>query len=236
MLEAYLWDCRRSLSSVCRGHWCKVATWCQQTTTLPTVLTGWGDELLDSSLERNPRLTQKVEGQIDGSRWGKNQKIKRIFLVTIERIMYVYIYIWRYICRYTYIQGTHTHTLTHDFFRDRHWIWLLSMWQNVLYFIKTFLTQYLSSMISENKGILGNSQHMMVKKLWMTKRGILQGVAVVCLYKVRGVSSFCPLANTKFLKQQDSECTTKSITKLLFKRRNLCVPTGMNSGGNNTKR
>ncbi|EDL13072.1 isoleucine-tRNA synthetase 2, mitochondrial, partial [Mus musculus] len=43
--------------------------------------------------------------------------------------------------------------------------------------------EYLSSMISENKGILGNSQHMMVKKLWMTKRGILQGVAVVCLYK-----------------------------------------------------
>lgn len=47
--------------------------------------------------------------------------------------------------------------------------------KNVLYFIKTFLTQYLSSVMSENKGILGNSHLMMVSTLWIV-RSIWRGV------------------------------------------------------------
>lgn len=136
--------------------------------------------------------------------------------------MYIYIYGDIYADIHIYRAHTHTHSLMTSSETDTEYGYF-QCGRMFYILLKLFLTQYLSSMISENKGILGNSQHMMVKKLWMTKRGILQGVAVVCLYKVRGVSSFCPLANTKFLKQQDSECTTKSITKLLFKRRNLCV-------------
>lgn len=75
-----------------------------------------------------------------------------------------------------------THTYTHSYgLLQRQTLNMVTLnVVNVLYFIKTFLTQYSNSVMSENKGILGNSQLMMVWKLWTMTRVIWQAVAESC--------------------------------------------------------
>lgn len=52
----------------------------------------------------------------------------------------------------------------------------------------------------------------------MDNEEYLEGNAVVCPYKVKGVNSFCPLANIKFVKQQDFEMYYKEYHQIYFSR------------------
>lgn len=58
-----------------------------------------------------------------------------------------------------YTERTHTHTLM-DLFKDRHEYGYFQCGNRMFYILLKlfFLTQYLSSVMSENKGILENSQ------------------------------------------------------------------------------
>lgn len=65
-----------------------------------------------------------------------------------------------------YTEQTDTHTHTHDGLLQSQALNMVTFsvakQKCVLYFIETFLTQYLSYTMSENKGILRNSQLMVV--------------------------------------------------------------------------